>query len=153
MPTSIWTQAIGKLSDQEVKSGVAECVNQGLEWPPSLPEFVRMCRESGVDWKPAFDRLIQRKPAIDRVEKLTRHECGYQIKTQLSADKAEKRFKSVYLRYIEMERNGNLPNEEVVMIGRTTTVMPTDVARENFNASGKKNPFQERIDNLKNIKR
>jgi hypothetical protein len=41
---SVWAETLGSLSRDELARGVAGCM--GREWPPTLPEFVKMCRQA-----------------------------------------------------------------------------------------------------------
>lgn len=43
-PTELWSTAITGLSSDEVKRGLSACLTNGEAWPPSLPEFLAMCR-------------------------------------------------------------------------------------------------------------
>lgn len=43
-PTESWSMAIGQLSHDELKRGLRACMTSGEAWPPSLPQFVAMCR-------------------------------------------------------------------------------------------------------------
>lgn len=54
-PSSLWIKAIGKLSDQQVKAGIAECMRQcmveGNSYAPDLADFlsyISRTRESGL---------------------------------------------------------------------------------------------------------
>jgi hypothetical protein len=43
-PTDVWSKRLSALSRDELKRGVMACVEGGEPWPPSLPEFIAMCR-------------------------------------------------------------------------------------------------------------
>ena len=38
-----WANGLSKLSGQQIKNGLQECVFSGKEWPPSLPKFITYC--------------------------------------------------------------------------------------------------------------
>ena len=40
---SVWAETLGALSRDELARGVAGCMTK--EWPPTLPEFVKLCRQ------------------------------------------------------------------------------------------------------------
>ncbi len=40
---SFWAETLGSLSRAEISAGVAGCMAR--EWPPTLPEFVKLCRQ------------------------------------------------------------------------------------------------------------
>ena len=35
-----WAEQLGRLDPDMVRHGLQRCVDDGLEWPPTLPEFV-----------------------------------------------------------------------------------------------------------------
>lgn len=41
---SVWAETLGTLSRDELAAGVAGCMAK--EWPPTLPEFVKLCRQA-----------------------------------------------------------------------------------------------------------
>ena len=43
-PNPTWSRAISALSDDELKLALRTCLTSGDAWPPSLPEFLAMCR-------------------------------------------------------------------------------------------------------------
>lgn len=40
-----WAEQLGRLDPDMVRFGLQRCVDNGLEWPPTLPEFVALCRQ------------------------------------------------------------------------------------------------------------
>ena len=40
----IWAETLGAMSREELAAGVAGCM--GKDWPPTLPEFVKLCRQA-----------------------------------------------------------------------------------------------------------
>jgi hypothetical protein len=51
-PSTLWTLAIGNLTDEQCKSGLERLAKQGREWPPNLGQFVAACT-----WKPTQSTL------------------------------------------------------------------------------------------------
>lgn len=43
-PTETWSKALSALSADEIKTGLRACLTNGEAWPPSLPQFVALCR-------------------------------------------------------------------------------------------------------------
>ncbi len=43
-PNETWTQALASITQKELSAGVRACLLREDTWPPSLPEFLRMCR-------------------------------------------------------------------------------------------------------------
>lgn len=43
-PTDLWSTALSALSGEAVKAGLHACLTSGDAWPPSLPEFLAVCR-------------------------------------------------------------------------------------------------------------
>ncbi len=40
----LWLQGLGKYSMDEIKNGITQLIDKGLEWPPTLPEFMHLCK-------------------------------------------------------------------------------------------------------------
>ena len=40
----LWLQGLGRFTLSEIGNGVNEMVEKGQEWPPTLPEFMAMCK-------------------------------------------------------------------------------------------------------------
>jgi hypothetical protein len=43
----VWAEALGSLSRDELSAGIAGCMTR--EWPPTLPEFVKLCRQPSTN--------------------------------------------------------------------------------------------------------
>jgi hypothetical protein len=62
-----WATGLRELTGEQIASGLHECVNCGEAWPPTLPEFVAMCKgkqtnEFGLDYVPEYHRETIRNP-------------------------------------------------------------------------------------------
>lgn len=44
---AVWAETLGALSRDDLAAGVAGCMER--EWPPTLPEFVKLCRQARSD--------------------------------------------------------------------------------------------------------
>jgi len=40
----LWLQGLGKFSMDEIKNGITRLIEKGMEWPPTLPEFMHLCK-------------------------------------------------------------------------------------------------------------
>ena len=61
---SVWAECLGGYSREELAAGVARCLTR--DWPPTLPEFLRLCRPP-IDYEAAL---------IEAVEQMGRRETG-----------------------------------------------------------------------------
>lgn len=43
-PTRLWQQAINRLTDKQIATGLAELGNSGLAFPPNLSQFITACK-------------------------------------------------------------------------------------------------------------
>lgn len=51
-PDRVWEACMVDLTETQVRHGLRECVNSGLEWPPSAPEFRKLCTgETDTRWE------------------------------------------------------------------------------------------------------
>lgn len=64
-PDRVWGATLSGLSEPQVRQGMRQCVDQALEWPPSAPEFRRLCTGGAPHWEharvAAADREYQGK--------------------------------------------------------------------------------------------
>lgn len=104
----IWKAALNKQTQAEVKSAVAEVINQAITWPPNLPKFIELCQGPQIDTDEAFNRMIDRKQCNGVAEWQTRQEVGFRCKQQLPENKARALFKTVLTRNIQRVRTGEL---------------------------------------------
>ena len=44
-----WATGLADVLSGEINNGLLACIDSGDEWPPSLPEFKKMCRGKSVD--------------------------------------------------------------------------------------------------------
>lgn len=51
-PDRVWAATLAGLDEAQVRHGMRQCVAQGHEWPPSAPEFRKLCTgTSDVSWE------------------------------------------------------------------------------------------------------
>ncbi len=57
-PDKVWFATLGGVSDEQIKEGLKRLAESGQEWPPSAPEFRKLCLDDGAHWEhKAFDRI------------------------------------------------------------------------------------------------
>ena len=64
-----WATGLRELTGEQIAKGLHECVNCGESWPPTLPEFVAMCKGIkkngfGLDYVPECYRQEKRPERI-----------------------------------------------------------------------------------------
>lgn len=42
-PSPMWCSALNRISDEQVRRGIANCITQRIEWPPTLTDFIGLC--------------------------------------------------------------------------------------------------------------
>lgn len=48
----VWAATLAGVTYPQIKHGLRQCVDQGLDWPPTAPEFRRLCIDgSDVAWE------------------------------------------------------------------------------------------------------
>lgn len=52
----VWGEALAELSREEISQGLTAC--RALDWPPTLPEFLKLCRPP-IDPESAYHEAIQ----------------------------------------------------------------------------------------------
>ena len=150
--SSIWLEAIASLSNEQLRKGVNKCkerIFNGDAWAPDLADFLALIHgHTDVDFQAAFQRCLSKSPE-GRVEQWVYENAGYNIRAS-NHDSAERMHKKYMKQAIEMERQGKLVlNEDRLKALPPNSVKNVnDIEREKFEQSGKKNPFQERIDKL-----
>lgn len=108
----MWKMALNKQSQFEVKTAVAEIINQAITWPPNLPKFIELCQGPQIDTDEAFNRMVSKKPCNGIAEFETRQECSYRCR-RLAEDKSRALFKKHLIINIHRVRNGELIERDV----------------------------------------
>ena len=62
-----WASGLSGIAGEKIADGLRECIDCGEAWPPTLPEFVAMCKGKalngfGLDYVP---ECYREKPIID----------------------------------------------------------------------------------------
>jgi hypothetical protein len=63
-PARVWEAALSAVTDEQIKNGLRACVERNLEWPPTAPQFLSMC-------KPKYENAEMYKPILPALEKTT----------------------------------------------------------------------------------
>jgi hypothetical protein len=76
-----WSQALGGLTDEQIKTGLN---NLSDEWPPSAISFRALCEgkgtnDFGLDYVPECYRTIKRERLIESDENKEAHRKAYSI--------------------------------------------------------------------------
>jgi len=56
----LWLQGLGRYTLDQIGNGVNKMVEKGQEWPPTLPEFMAMCKPKPLA---PYHRMAQALPA------------------------------------------------------------------------------------------
>ena len=62
-----WAASLNDVTREQIVNGMRACKDSGDKWPPSIPEFVAMCKgkainEFGIDYVPEYHREAIRNP-------------------------------------------------------------------------------------------
>ena len=88
-----WAKGLADLSTDALKQGFKACMADGHEWPPSLPEFRKLCkpkRENAAMYRISPNRQLPKKLADDEREKRSGEISAMIAKIKLSTP-SEKR--------------------------------------------------------------
>jgi len=79
-----WASGLRGLAGEQIANGLRECINCGESWPPTLPEFVKMCKgkrvnEFGLDYIPECYRETKRERLLESDENKEEHRKAFSI--------------------------------------------------------------------------
>lgn len=148
--SSIWIEAIGSLSGEQLRLGVERCKEQifsGNKWSPDLADFLAMIHgKTDVDFHTAFIRCLDKKP-LGRAEKYVYEKASFNIRTA-PHDKAERMHRKFLTDAIAKELRGELElNEDMLKALPPNSVKNlNDLKREEYeNSHNKLNPRIQKI--------
>ena len=72
----LWRRCLADLDPEELQRGVTELGHQGAEWPPSLPEFRKLCHPPAEAPAPPCHRLLPRDAPETAEQKAARKVRG-----------------------------------------------------------------------------
>lgn len=81
-PNDTWARALSHATGRQIANGLQACFKREDNWPPTLPEFVEMCRPRSLPPehkslpKPRADKDTAKKHIKQIRESLQR--CGYE---------------------------------------------------------------------------
>lgn len=123
-PSNLWVTELSSITNGHLQRGVKRTVSERLGWPPTLPVFLGLCLD--FDTTDAFNRMINRKPALDDVEHYTRQECGFQCKRVLDDVKARALYNKTFIAKLELKRKGKLPIRGQKLLSTESVVTEMD---------------------------
>lgn len=50
-PDKVWQATLGNVSTEQLREGLKRLSDRGDEWPPSAPEFKKLCLDDGEHWE------------------------------------------------------------------------------------------------------
>ena len=115
---------LSSITVNHLQRGVKRVISERLTWPPSLPQFLSLCLD--FDTTEAYNRMINRKPALDDVEYYTRVQVGFQCKRVLDDSKARNLFNKVFRDKLDLKRKGKLPIRDQKLLSSESTVTEFD---------------------------
>lgn len=151
-PSEVKANVLSKLSAKDIMAGFGECIKQaqqGEKWPPSPIEFIALCKVAGMDLDGSFMRLVNREKPLDKAEKKTRGEVGFNCKS-LPDDKARKLWEKHYRKNYALMKEGKLNVDETHLLTEHVTANEFDTLRDNYQASSPKSAAL--IDRLNKIR-
>jgi len=122
----MWVTELSSITVNHLQRGVKRVISERLTWPPSLPQFLSLCLD--FDTTEAYNRMINRKPALDDVEYYTRVQVGFQCKRVLDDSKARNLFNKVFKDKLELKRKGKLPIRDQKLLSSESMVTEVDKA-------------------------
>jgi len=123
-PSNLWVTELSLITNGHLQRGIKRTVSERLGWPPTLPIFLGLCLD--FDTTDAFNRMINRKPALDDVEYYTRQECGFQCKRVLDDAKARVLYNKTFVAKLELKRKGRLPVRDQKLLSNKSTITEID---------------------------
>lgn len=122
---STWIQGIGVLTVDQIRKAVSRSLIEGDGWPPSLPEFIKLGRESGFDYQASFDRFINHERLSD-IEFFAAQDVGHECRTKLPEEAARKKWKAAIIKYEQRANEGTLPARKQKAIAHTDVKVKAD---------------------------
>ena len=117
-------------------------------WPPSLPDFIANGKEQ-IDYDAAYYRCLNKSPS-GRLETWVYEKAYFNIKSS-SDESARKQHKRFMDEAENLESMGRLVlnEEELLALPVNSVKNMNDLKREEFDASGVKHRFADRINALR----
>lgn len=147
-PDQVWFRCLQDLTGKDIANGLSAVALSGMEWPPTAPQFRDMCIHHNVsnllDADQAYAELVRFVRGGGRSYELLSPETYFTYRNMdvwnwrtLSAEKAEKVFKSAFKSTIQHAKNGGeFPPVPTAAISREMP-KPSGVVSESGRARAK----------------
>ena len=109
-----WAKGLAGLTGQQLAAGIAACIASAMDWPPTLPEFRRMCL--GIPSLAAVRMQLQAGSPSPFARLVWQHIDSYRYR-HAPADKADRMLAEAYAAASEhVMRGGELPAEPAAVL-------------------------------------
>lgn len=136
---SVWMEDLADFTPDEITAGVAACKTR--EWPPTLPEFVRLCRPS-IDYEMGFHIAVEQMIRRDRGRDVWQSPALFWAAVSLGSDFLAKPYADLKTRWrkamdeaTEAVRNGSrqseIPPRREALPAPGKTTLTREAAAEN----------------------
>ena len=82
-PDNVWSACLRDITPEQIKGALSKLATKGQEWPPSAPEFRKMCTGEDEHWEHARMRHLTEESKAKRLsrkdEGLTRADGKIQL--------------------------------------------------------------------------
>jgi hypothetical protein len=79
---AVWGEQLGRYRQATIGAALQKLIDSGNQWPPTLPEFVELCRLAAVE-KHAGDRFTLAAPGSGYTDTATAREILGRIKAAI----------------------------------------------------------------------
>lgn len=125
-----WEQGLSVLTVDQIRKGVTKVlIDSASGWPPTLSEFIGICKNLEFDFSGCFERFMSNAKPCTQFEKLVFTDAVHaNVKLKAIGDD-ERTFKKVFDKWVKRFASGNVP-QDVPALPPKSVVMPTDIERE-----------------------
>lgn len=132
--SEIWAKALDEADNSQIAVGIRKCVERDADYPPSLPEFLRLCGAGGMRRGGAYALLPAAiapkdngrdtpRAKCDRLAAKLAEEAAIELKDRLSPDMPEESRRAI-LRGYWLSRMGNNGLGKTVATHLQATIPP-----------------------------
>ena len=123
-----WAGAIGRFSPQSIAVAVRELVDSGREWPPTLPEFVELCRRGALARQQSQGVAALPAPGQTHTSREDAGEILGRIGAAAVLDRGGKNPREWAHRIIRRHQAGEPVPAAALMMARTAVDAPAELA-------------------------
>jgi hypothetical protein len=140
------------ISTEQITGAVSEIINNRLEWPPELPDFLKLCDLAYSQKLPSFDDVLAAiilRHGKHRTQKdykfacqligVINQRCGHHMHSE-NAPVFTKRVKAEYQKAVFEHKTGTLPQ---VFIALAPPKLPA--ASDGYQPENPQSPFMQRL--------